>query len=425
MASGPVRLSKRVVDQVLPSAKPVFVWDAELRGFGLRVEPTGTKTFVLRYRIRHLGASGPKRFLTVGRYGPLTVDQAREHAKGTLGAISLGHDPAGQLATSKAETTFSATVELFLEEHVGKKRKATTEADYGALLRNYAVPALGQRKLSAVTRADIARLHSGLSQKPYQANRLVAVIASLYSFAERRELVPEHFNPARKIDRFKEDRRERFLSVAELERLGRAISEGETIGIPWQVDETKPASKHLAKEENRRTLLSPQAAAAIRLLIFTGARLREILGLRWEWVDLERGLLLLPDSKTGRKSIVLNGAAQAVLVGLPRNGPYVVPGKNLEQPRADLKKPWDLVCSRAGLTGVRLHDLRHTLASVGAGASLGLPIVGKLLGHTQPQTTARYAHLDADPLRRASDMIGDQLHAALTGKPTKLAAKAG
>ena len=417
MSGGTVRLTKRVVDQVMPGTKPVFVWDNELRGFGLRVEPTGTRTFVLRYRLRHLGPSGPKRFLTIGRYGPLTVDQAREKAKATLGAVSLGQDPAAQLAKGKAETTFAATVDMFLIEHVAKKRKATTGADYGALLRNYAVPAFGSSKLTAVTRADVARLHSGLSEKPYQANRLVAVIGSLYSFAERRELVPEHFNPARKIDKFKEERRERFLSTVELGRLGRAINEGETVGIAWQVDLEKPASKHLVRPENRRTLLSPEVSAALRLLILTGARLREILGLRWEWVDLERGLLLLPDSKTGRKSIVLNSAAQSVLAGLPQTGQYVVPGKDPDQPRADLKKPWELVCAHAGLTGVRLHDLRHTFASVGAGASLGLPIVGKLLGHTQAQTTARYAHLDADPLRKASNTIGEQLHAALTGTP--------
>ena len=242
------------------------------------------------------------------------------------------------------------------------------------------------------------------------------MIGSLYSFAERRELVPEHFNPARKIDKYKEERRERFLSAAELERLGRAIGEGETIGLPWHVDAEKPTSRHLAKPENRRTLLAPEVAAALRLLIFTGARLREILGLRWEWVDLERGLLLLPDSKTGRKSIVLNSAAQAVLATLPRIGAYVVSGKTPDQPRTDLKRPWDLVCAHAGLSGVRLHDLRHTFASIGAGASLGLPIVGKLLGHTQAQTTARYAHLDAHPLRQASDTIGEQLHAALNGR---------
>jgi integrase len=211
--------------------------------------------------------------------------------------------------------------------------------------------------------------------------------------------------------------RERFLSVIELTRLGEAIREGETIGLPYGVDETKPKAKHAPKAENRRTVIGPHAAAALRLLIFTGARLREILGLKWEWVDLERGLLLLPDSKTGKKAIVLNAPAMKVLADLPRLGAYVISGQSAgtddETPRADLNRPWRAVAKRAGLVGVRLHDLRHTHASFGAGAGLGLPIIGKLLGHAQATTTARYAHLDIDPLRRASEHIGSQLAAAI------------
>ncbi len=151
------------------------------------------------------------------------------------------------------------------------------------------------------------------------------------------------------------------------------------------------------------------------MLIFTGARLREILDLKSENVDLERGLLLLPDSKTGRKTIVLNEAAIDILKGHPKLGPYVIAGDNPDKPRTDLKKPWAAICKHAALEGVRLHDLRHTFASIGAGASLGLPIVGGLLGHSQPQTTARYAHLGADPLRRATNVIGHRLAASMSG----------
>ena len=155
------------------------------------------------------------------------------------------------------------------------------------------------------------------------------------------------------------------------------------------------------------------AAAALRLLILTGARLREILHLRWEHVDVERGLLLLPDSKTGRKTIVLNRPALEILKAHPRTGLFVIVGDKPDQPRTDLKKPWAAVSRRAGIEGVRLHDLRHTFASIGAGASLGLPIVGKLLGRSQPQTTARYAHLDADPLLRAANLIGERIESAM------------
>jgi integrase len=148
-------------------------------------------------------------------------------------------------------------------------------------------------------------------------------------------------------------------------------------------------------------------------LILTGARLREILNLRWEWVDFERGLLLLPDSKTGRKTIVLNAPAMVVLAGLPRLGAFVIAGDNPERPRADLNRPWYAIRKRARLMDVRIHDLRHTHASIGVGAGLGLPIIGKLLGHSQPSTTARYAHLDADPLPCASEVIAGRIAEAM------------
>ena len=161
--------------------------------------------------------------------------------------------------------------------------------------------------------------------------------------------------------------------------------------------------------------LDPFAVAAIRLLILTGARLREILDAQWSYVDFERGILFLPDSKTGRKPVYSSAAAQAVLAALPRieGNPHIIAGAKDGAPRADLNRPWAAVRRAAGLEGVRLHDLRHSFASVGAGASMGLPIIGKLLGHSQAATTARYAHLDADPLRRAVDTIGATIAAAM------------
>jgi integrase len=408
-----VRLTKRAIDQAKLLPKPYFVWDGELKGFGARIDPRGAKTFAVRYRPKGHGASAPKRFITIGRYGALTVDEARSRAKEILGAVATGADPAADLALRRAASTFKEIADLFLKEHVEPKRKFSTAQSYESLLNGYAIPALGNRKAEAVTRAEVARLHGQIGDRPYQANRLLAVMGSLYTFAERRGLVPENCNPTRKIEKFPEDRRERFLTSDELERLGVAIREGETVGIAWREDSDEPKSKHLPREENQRTLLSPDAAAALRLLIFTGARLREILHLRWEHVDLGRGLLLLPDSKTGRKTIVLNRPALEILQTHPRNGSYVIGSTHPDRPRTDLKKPWSAVCRRAGLEGVRLHDLRHTFASIGAGASLGLPIVGKLLGHSQAQTTARYAHLDADPLLRAANLIGERIERSM------------
>jgi integrase len=410
------RFTKRTLDLAVTNDRPFFLWDGQLKGLGARVDPSGTKTFVLRYRPKGYGARGPKRFITIGKFGVLTVDEARNRAREILGAVATGGDPAADLAQKRAASTFAEVADLFLKEHVESKRKSKTAIFYSSLLKSYAIPTLGSRKAEAVTRAEVARLHSQLAEKPYQANRLLAVIGSLYSFAQKRGLVPEDCNPARRIEKFPEQRRERFLSSDELERLGAAIRVGEIDGIPWTTESTKVASKHLPKTESQRTLISADAATALRLLIFTGARLREILDLQWEHVDLERGLLLLPDSKTGRKTIVLNRAALAILQGHPRRSPFVIPGDDLARPRSDLKRPWAAVCRHAGLVGLRIHDLRHTFASIGAGANMGLPIVGKLLGHSQPQTTARYAHLDVDPLVRAANVIGDHIQNAFDGK---------
>jgi integrase len=235
----------------------------------------------------------------------------------------------------------------------------------------------------------------------------------MFTFAGKAGVVPEGFNPAKRIESYDERRRERFLTIAELERLGTAIREAETVGLVWAADETKPTAKHAPKPENRRVTIGPHAAAALRLLLFTGARLREILHLQWEQVDFQRGLLLLTQSKTGRMTIVLNAPALAILSELPRASSFVIAGSNPGSPRRDLNAPWRLVRDRAGLKGVRLHDLRHSFASYGAGAGMGLPIIGKLLGHSQQSTTQRYAHLDADPLRIASEAIGKRIAAAM------------
>jgi integrase len=203
--------------------------------------------------------------------------------------------------------------------------------------------------------------------------------------------------------------------------LGAALREAETVGLPWEVDLDGLGAKHLPGEEHRRSVLSPHAVAAVRLLVLTGCRLREILHLRWSEVDFERGMLNLPDTKTGRKWVVLNAPALAVLDQIPQVGAFVIAGQapkpgNAEKPRSDLKKPWSAIRRRADLDGVRIHDLRHSFASVGAAAGLGLPIVGKLLGHTQASTTQKYAHLDNDPLRRATNAIGATISAAMSRK---------
>jgi integrase len=355
--------------------------------------------------------------VTLGKVGILTPDEARTLARKTLGAVAHGSDPASMKAADRKAATLRELAEIFLAEHAEAKRKPKTASHYRALLENIVLPELGSRKAGQVTTGDLAKLHTKMRDRPFQANRVLAVVGSLYAFAGKRKLLPAGFNPSRGIEHYPEQGRERYLSAGELGRLGDAVREAETLGVRYEIDGTKPTAKHAPKEANRRTKIGPHAAAAVRLLILTGARLREILDLKWDHVDLERGLLLLPDSKTGKKAIVLNAPARDILANLPRLGAYVIAGQSAgtkdDKPRADLNRPWRAIVKRARLDGLRIHDLRHTHASIGAGLGLGLPIIGKLLGHTQPSTTAKYAHLDADPLRRASDHIGNRVAAAM------------
>lgn len=405
------RITKRVVDSLQATGSEYQVWDSDLPAFAIRVRASGAASYVVMTRAGS-GRTAPLRRVTLGAVGKLTPDDARTLAKRVLADVAHGRDPAAERTAERKGLTVSGLIDLFLTEHVEPKRKSSTATLYSDYLNRIVRPALGTERASKVTRAAVARLHLQCKATPYQANRVLAVLASMFSFAARRGIVPEGFNPARGIEKYREEGRERFLTADELDRLGAALREAETVGIPWSLDERKPISKHVPKE-NRRTVLSPFATAAIRLLLFTGARLREILHLKWEHVDFERGLLFLPDSKTGKKTIVLGAPALDVLAGLPRASEFVVAGDDPSKPRADLKRPWAVVSKRAGLSGVRIHDLRHTHASIGAGAGLGLPIIGRLLGHAQASTTARYAHLDADPLRRASETISKRIAAAL------------
>lgn len=406
------RITKRAVDGLkCPAGRDRdFLWDDALAGFGLAAFPTGRKVYVAQYR-----KDGRSRRVAIGEHGRLTPDEARSQAKTILGAVEKGADPIAERRAAREVRTFGDVARDFLALHVAAKRKGRTGAEYKLILERHVLPAIGSKRILDVRRADVARLHGKLADRPYVANRALALISGIWNWAARRDEVALADNPAKGIERYPEQGRERFLTMDELARLGSALAEGESVGLPFEIDETGPNAKHAPKADKRRARLDPFAVAAIRLLILTGARLREILDARWSQVDLGRGVIFLADSKTGRKPIYLSAAAQAVLVGLPRieGNPHIIAGAKDGAPRADLKKPWAAAKKAAGLEGVRLHDLRHSFASVGAGASLGLPVIGKLLGHSQAATTHRYAHLDADPLRRAVDTIGATIAAAM------------
>lgn len=410
-----IRISKRTVDALIcPGGKDrAFLWDGALAGFGVAAFPNGRKVYVVQYR-----QSGRSRRVNIGEHGRLTPDEARSRAKTILGAVEGGADPIQERRSARAVRTFKEVAQDFMTIYAARQCKPRTQAEYRRWIDKHLLPAFGPRRFRDITRADLADLHGDLADTPTEANHVAALFRTIWNWAARRDEVDEAANPARRLDRYKEQSRERFLTKDEFARLGESLRLAETDGLPYEIDESGPKSKHAAKPENRRVKIDPFALAAIRLLILTGARRREILDAQWSQVDFERGILFLPDSKTGRKPVYLSAAAQAVLSDLPRvdGNPHIIPGANEGAPRADLNKPWEAVRRAAGLEGVRLHDLRHSFASLGAGASLGLPIIGKLLGHSQAATTQRYAHLDADPLRRAVDAIGDTISAAMREK---------
>jgi integrase len=217
---------------------------------------------------------------------------------------------------------------------------------------------------------------------------VLAVLSKMFNLAERWGLRPDGSNPCRHVERFAEKKRERMLSPAELARLGDAL---------------------VAYDG------SPYAVAAVKLLVFTGARLGEVLGLRWEWIDFERGEARLPDSKTGAKTLHLPPPALTVLSALPRldGNPHVIAGQKPGAALVNLEKPWRAIRKEAGLDDVRLHDLRHAFASVAASSGMGLPIIGKMLGHTQAATTHRYAHLASDPVKAAAAAVAGKIAAAM------------
>jgi len=410
------RISKRSVDalQCPPDKDRVFLWDDALSGFGVCALPSGKKSYVAQFR-----KNGRSRRISIGDHGRLTPEEARSEAKERFGEIEKGADPAEERRSARAVKTFREVAENFMEMHVAARRGRRTYEEYKTLLTRHVLKVIGSRRISDIRRLDIANMHAAISKEaPIAANRALSVVSAIWAWAARRDIVSAGDNPAHGLERNPEKRRERFLTPEEFGRLGDVLKIAETAGLPWDIDTRKPLSKHVPKPDSRRTVADPYAVAAIRLLLLTGARLREILTAQWSWLDLSRGVIFLPTSKTGAKPLYLSAAAQAVLAEIPRveGNPYIIVGAKPGAPRVDLKKPWAAIRREAGLNGLRVHDLRHSFASVGAGTSLGLPIIGKLLGHSQPATTARYTHLDADPMRRAAESIGATIAAAMEGK---------
>lgn len=439
-----VRLTKRSVDAAEPGSARFILWDADLKGFGLRVEPkpSGTKTFIVRYRVGG-GRRGTLRQFKIGRYGKLTPDEARDEAVNILAQVELGQDPQAQRVSARETLTVAELCDLYLAEGVATKKASTLQFDV-IHINGFIRRRLGNRKITEVTTGDVDRLLNDIANGKLAAPPLTAaeraqksearkgrgpplppgrevkggktaatksvkLFRAIYSFALTRKICAE--NPTTGVKTFDDLRRDRFMSPKEMGALGDVLasSEAALAGKTWRLG---THALHIA---------------IIRLLLLTGARKNEIARLRWSEVDQERGLLLLEDSKTGRKAIRLGAAAQEALGEIPRtNFPWVFPDpRDGDRPVRGIDAAWVRLRKEAGLEDVRIHDLRHSFASVAVAGGAGLYLIGKLLGHAHVATTSRYAHLADDPLQDAADKTSRSISAAMGGAPGDVRPMAG
>ncbi|MFO1086752.1 MAG: tyrosine-type recombinase/integrase [Reyranellaceae bacterium] len=402
------KLTKRFVDALKPVERDTLYRDTDLAGFALRAKPTGVATWVVQYR----NSAGRTRKLALGKVGVLTPDEARRRAREALTDASSGGDPSADRHALRTDLTVAELVEIYLTEGPASKpaKKATSWQSDASNLRRHVIPLLGRRQLASLTSDDLQKFQRDVTDGktradertrkrgraivtggPVAATRTTLVLSAMLQWATTRKFRPD--NPGKGIKLNKPKQRERFLSAAELARLGEAFANGERQG------------------------LNPNSLAILRLLVLTGARRNEIASLRWDYVDFERKALRLPDSKTGAKIVPLGAPALTVLNGLPRKpgSPWVFPAATGAGHHVGMPRVWRKLKAMARLSDVRMHDLRHGFASIAVADGSSLYLVGKVLGHTQASTTQRYAHLHLDPVRAVADRTSRKLAGALKG----------
>jgi integrase len=381
------RLTDRAVKSLpAPNTGNRIYYDDLVRGFGIRVTKAGARSFVLDYRRRN---DRLQRRITVGQFPDWNTAGAREEAKRLKREIDGGADPVGAYREARAAATVADLCDRFERDYIPRKRPSTQQC-YRRQIAADIRPALGRMKVAAVSIADVDAWHRKISTRaPIHANRALAALSRMFTLAIRWGLRAD--NPCRSVERNPESKRRRYLSAAELTRLTKALD----------------------------AYSDRQSADIIRLLLLTGARRGEALQARWSDIDLKAGVWSKPGATTKQRTehqVPLNEAARHLLLDLRQRAPaqseWLFPAANGDH-RRTVQKAWAALCRRAKISGVRLHDIRHTYASILASAGLSLPVIGALLGHTTPVTTARYSHLFHDPLRQATERAG----AIITGKP--------
>ncbi|MCR5876281.1 integrase arm-type DNA-binding domain-containing protein [Phenylobacterium sp. J426] len=400
MAKARQALTHQMVDEAGPGHRDIWLWDPTVAGFGVKITPAGRRIYVLQYRFE-----GRSRRYTIGRHGsPWRLETARARARILLAEIASGSDPQEGPPERKA-LTVAALCDLYLLEGLATAKK-TSIAPARSRIKNHIKPLLGTKPASGVSRADVERMMVAIAEGATRrriagprrgetitvrggqgtASASVAVLSAVYSFAVRRELAPS--NPAYGVRKYRGRKMERYLSPEELRRLGEVLSAAEALGVQ-----------------------SPYALAAIRTILLTGCRVREVLTLQHAHVDRRQKLFRLPDSKTGPKVVHVGSEVLAVIDGLPRieGNPYVFVGRSGVGPLVYLHSAWERVRQAAGLGDVRLHDLRHSFASMGAASGDSLLVIGALLGHRTAKSTERYAHLADGPVRGAAERISGEI----------------
>ena len=362
------------------------IWDASVKGFGVRKQRQAA-VYVFKYRDRN----GRQRFKTIGHHGhPWTPESARAEAK-QYAAMLLRTVSQGEAANCPTLREFSG---IYVSRYAALHKKPRTLVEDRRNLELHILPILGQKRLADIMPVDVAHFHASRSEWPSNANRCLALLSHIFTTAAKWGAVSAGFNPCRGIKRYREEMRERFLSSEEIARLGKALADAEDgSGGDW-----RPIN-------------------ALRLLIYTGARLSEILALQWGWIHWEHGFARLPDSKTGTKNLPLPEPALKVLHGISekygRGSKYVFPGKRKDSHFDSIQKPWQRIRLKARLPDVRIHDLRHCFASTAVSHGESLYLVGAILGHRATSTTQRYAHLSMQPILDSANRTSSRLAALM------------
>jgi integrase len=386
------KITKRVVDAYQPTGRLDFIWDTEVKGFGVIITPAGSKSFILNYR----NQDNRSRRKTIGKCGHLTVEQARELAKELCYRIAKGEDPVHRDEMQRKQSTFKEVAEKFMEEHSAVRNRPATHQSNRQVLDGMLLPYFGKMKIRSIERKDISDFLSQNRARPIGANRSLSTMSSIMSKSELWGYRDRNTNPCFKAERYPENRRERFLSAEEFAALDAAMQRAE-----------------------RNLTESPHVMAMFRIMMHTGCRPGEARFLKWEYIDWENKIFRLPKEATKEKrpkNLFITPYIEDVLRGLKRmeGNPYVIVSeRNDGRAIADFKKPWDRIKRAAGIkTELHLHDLRHSHASVANALGYSLPMIGALLGHTQAQTTLRYAHLATDHLRKAAEDISKAIAAS-------------